>query len=184
MTQQPQPPQTSREYCNLDNSSLALFLSLWIDNFVFDVYCSISCWSCLLGNHLIRFVTSHLVFARSASCSRSWKQVWCAGTGLISFTPWRKHAPGLNTYMAKIYLASFRNQFRHIDSLLYVSERGLTIHETAGLSFHVLFCSETAGLSFHVLFCSESDLTLVSRQHSCSHLNVIITAVAARYQRE
>ena len=102
VTQQPQPPQTSREYCNLDNSSLALFLSLWIDNFVFDVYCSISCWSCLLGNHLIRFVTSHLVFARSASCSRSWKQVWCAGTGLISFTPWRKHAPGLNTYLAKL----------------------------------------------------------------------------------
>ena len=87
-----------------------------------------------------------------------------------------------------LYLASFRIQFRHIALIhhfvSYLPERGLTIHETAGLSFHVLFCSETAGLSFHVLFCSESDLTLVSRQHSCSHLNVIITAVAARYQRE
>ena len=145
VTQQPQPPQTSRENCNLDNSSLALFLSLWIDNVIFDIYCSISCWSCLLGDHLIRLVTSHLVFARSASCSRLWKQVWCAGSGLISFTPWRKMHLASNTYMAKIYLASFRNQLRHIDSPLYVSylpERGVTILETAGLSFHVLFCSD------------------------------------------
>ena len=54
-------------------------------------------------------------------------------------------APGLNTYLAKIYLVSFRNQLRHIDSPLYVSylpERGVTILETAGLSFHVLFCSD------------------------------------------
>ena len=29
-------------------------------------------------------------------------------------------APGLNTYLAKIYLVSFRNQLRHIDSPLCV----------------------------------------------------------------
>ena len=44
VTQQPQPPQTSRENCNLDNSTLALFLSLCPARPTRAPLCSQHCW--------------------------------------------------------------------------------------------------------------------------------------------